>query len=116
MTICKQKSIYLIDKKNETKFRVALEKRFAIRRFVSSIYELCLIVGRPSKHQPFVLTSDDKSQRFAKLKELFATTQADPKTAHLILPNRTTTLRTLWTKTRKGKVHFADFIILGQLK
>jgi hypothetical protein len=41
---------------------------------------------------------------------------ADQKTAHLILPNRTLTLRTLWTKTRKGKVHFADFIILGQLK
>jgi hypothetical protein len=41
---------------------------------------------------------------------------ADTKTAHLILPNHTKRLRTLRTKTRKGKVHFADFIILGQLK
>ena len=46
---------------------------------VASILELCLIVGRPSKHQPFVLTSDDKSQRFAKLKELFYHHTSRPK-------------------------------------
>lgn len=54
---------------------------------------------RPSKNQPFVLTSDDKSQRFAKLKELQADTQANAFAAHLILPNRTTTLQTFRTKT-----------------
>ena len=34
-----------------------------------------------------------KCQRFAKLKELQADTQANPFAAHLILPNRTTATR-----------------------
>ncbi len=51
-----------------------------------SVMPHCRTTVQPST---FVLTTDDKSQPFAKLKEVFCTTQADPKTPHLILPNRT---------------------------
>jgi len=35
--------------------------------------------------------------------------------AHLILPNRTSTLRTLRTKTRQSKIHFTNLVIFWQL-
>ena len=74
----------------------------------------CRATKKPST---FVLTTDDKKPTLRKIKR--AAMQPHNPThiaAHLILPNRTTTLQTLRTKTRKGKVHFSDFIILRQLK
>jgi hypothetical protein len=61
----------------------------ALRKFVSGINELGASVGGPKVKTETDRNGGRKCQRFAKLKELQAETQANAFAAHLILPNRT---------------------------
>jgi len=71
----------------------------------------------------FVLTTDDKIPTLRKIKRAALPThkltqnaaQLVPTIRDLILPNRTSTLRTFRTKTRQSEIHFADLVRFGNL-
>jgi len=63
-----------------------------------------------------VLTSDHNKPTLRKIKRAVFPYTSRPKTAHLILPNHTHSLRTLRKKTRQDKIHFAELVIFGQMK